>query len=212
MWWSDEMKAAQKLTACAALLAVAACSPAGEPDRVITYGDAVGQNNFTQIAYKDPSDRLRDLAIDFAAETQDTVTFAFDRSSLDSSARKALRGQAKWLKEHPDVRMTITGHTDLVGSEAYNDGLGLRRARNVVGYLVRQGISRSRLDAVESQGESQPIVQTQDRERRNRRAVTTVAGFERNFVGDGMDGEVAQRLYDSYQSGGVEISAADSGG
>ncbi|MEM9369580.1 MAG: OmpA family protein [Pseudomonadota bacterium] len=192
----------------AGTIALTACGEAGYPDRVSGYGNEVNGNLFTQIAYKDPSDRLRDLAIDFAAETMDTVNFAFDRSNLDSSARTALRGQAKWLREHPDVRMTITGHTDLVGSERYNDGLGLRRARNVVAYLVSQGVSRSRLDAVASLGETEPIVQTEDRERRNRRAVTTVAGFERNFIGDGMDGEVAQRVYDSYQRGGEEASEA----
>ncbi|MEM7668277.1 MAG: OmpA family protein [Pseudomonadota bacterium] len=202
----------KKLTTASVLivgtLGLVACGQAGDPEDIIGYGNEVRDNLFTQIAYKDPSDRLRDLSIDFAAETQDTVNFAFDRSNLDSAARTALRGQAKWLKEHPDVRMTITGHTDLVGSERYNDGLGLRRARNVVSYLVRQGVSRSRLDAVASLGENEPIVQTEDRERRNRRTVTTVAGFERNFVGDGLDGEFALRVYDSYQRGGEEASQA----
>ncbi|MBY8976344.1 OmpA family protein [Rhodobacteraceae bacterium NNCM2] len=205
-----------KITTSAILLATSlpmlACSYAGAPRSGIQYGESVKHDQLVQIAYKDPSDRLRDLSIDFAAETQDTVTFAFDSSALDSSARQALRGQAKWLKEHPDVRMTITGHTDRVGSEAYNDGLGLRRARRVVSYLASQGISRSRLDAVESLGERNPVVETPDRERRNRRAITTVAGFERNFVGTGMDGEVAQRLYDVYQGGEVGVAEANSGG
>ncbi|MEM8698160.1 MAG: OmpA family protein, partial [Pseudomonadota bacterium] len=99
---------------------------------------------------------------------------------------------------------------DLVGTERYNDRLGLRRAQATLNYLVRQGIRRSRLDAIASRGESEPIVQTEDRERRNRRAVTTVAGFERNFVGNGMDGEVAQRLYNDYQIGDIDVTTADS--
>ncbi|MEM8792788.1 MAG: OmpA family protein [Pseudomonadota bacterium] len=191
---------------------MSACTQeAGVSPELSVYGTAVNQNNFTQIAYGDPEARLRNLAIDFAAETQDTVNFEFDRSSLDRAARRALDTQVKWLKEHPGVRMTVIGHTDLVGSERYNDGLGLRRARSVVAYLSRKGISRKRLDAVESKGESEPVVQTEDRELRNRRTVTTVAGFERGYVGDGLDGEVAARIYDIYQRGGFTADEAETG-
>ncbi|MEM7506273.1 MAG: OmpA family protein [Pseudomonadota bacterium] len=204
------MKTLTKFPLLLAVLSVTACGQAGLSGQYLQYGDSAERNQFTQVAYKDPSDRLRNLAIDFAAETQDTVTFAFDRAGLDASARKALKTQAKWLKEHPGVRMTIIGHTDLVGSERYNDGLGLRRARAALNYLVRQGVKRSRLEAIESKGESEPVVQTEDKERRNRRAITTVAGFERTFVGDGLDGEVAQRTYDAYQTGRTDVSEADS--
>lgn len=175
------------------------------------YGNATQANFEAQDAYGRAGERLRNLADDFRANTQDTVTFAFNRATIDSTARKALDGQAKWLREHPEVRMTIVGHTDLVGSERYNDRLGLRRARAVIAYLSRRGVSRKRLDAVESQGERNPVVQTEKRERRNRRAITTVAGFARNFVGTGLDGEVAQRVYDTYQAGDFSVTEADSG-
>ncbi len=106
------------------------------------------------------------------------------------------------------MRMTVVGHTDLVGPNSYNQRLGLRRAQAVVRYMTSRGISRSRLDAVESRGEQDPVVETQDRERRNRRAVTSVAGFDRRFVGTGLDGKVAQRLYRTYVGGGVSVSEA----
>jgi hypothetical protein len=105
--------------------------------------------------------------------------------------------------------MTIVGHADKVGSDAYNDSLGLRRARAVVAYLAGQGISRGRLDAVESRGESDPVVQTEERERRNRRSVTSVAGFERHYVGDGLDGRYAQRVYARYVGGKTGVTEAD---
>ncbi|MEM9141094.1 MAG: OmpA family protein, partial [Pseudomonadota bacterium] len=89
-------------------------------------------------------------------------------------------------------------------------GLGLRRARTVLRYLTRQGVSRRRLDAVASRGEREPVVQTEQRERRNRRTVTTVAGFARNYVGTGIDGEYAARVYDQYQAGQFEVNEADS--
>ncbi len=192
----------KKLTAIAligtALLASACTRPAGGGDRVGEFGQSVDLTFARQVAYKTPDDFLTDLGRAFAAETVDTVTFAFNRANLDATARRALDGQARWLRENTNVRMRVEGHTDAVGGEAFNQRLGLRRARAVVNYLVRRGVARSRLDAVESFGESQLVVDTPDRERRNRRAVTRVAGFERNFVGTGLDGRKAQAAYQSY--------------
>jgi outer membrane protein OmpA-like peptidoglycan-associated protein len=206
MRWTDGMRRPALLALLVAATALAACNrPAGEGALAERFGDASAVNQARQIAYRTPEDFRTDLGRVFAAETEETVTFAFNSAALDSTARRALRGQAAWLKENPEVRMTITGHTDLVGPESYNQGLGLRRARAVVNYLAARGVSRERLDAVESRGESQPLVATEARERRNRRAVTTVAGFRRNYVGDGLDGVVAQRLYREYQTGGVDI-------
>ena len=195
-------------------LVLGACAdrPAGHHYSTLQYGPSIEANYNAQDAYNFSNERLRDLGKDFAANTQDTVTFAFDLANLDSTARKALDTQVAWLKAHPEIRMTIIGHTDLVGSERYNDGLGLRRARNVLGYLVRRGISRGRLEAIASRGEREPVVQTEDRERRNRRAVTTVSGFARNYVGTGLDGEYSARIYDQYQTGGFGVTEAESSG
>ena len=202
------------IAALATGLALAGCSltgPAGEGATSHLYGVATAQNINAQIAYGDPASRIRALNEAFRAAAQDTVTFDFDESTLDSAARTALDQQVAWLKDHKHVRMTVVGHADKVGTDAYNNRLGLRRAKAVVAYLASKGISRGRLDAVESRGESDPVVDTEDRERRNRRAVTSVAGFDRNFVGDGMDGEVAERIYRTYVGGQVGVKEADSG-
>ena len=178
-------------------MALASCSyyqsghaPAGESRISHLLGVATAQNINAQIAYGDPAARIRALNEAFRAAAQDTATFDFDSTALDSSARAALDQQVKWLKANPHVRMTIVGHADRVGTDAYNDRLGLRRARAVVAYLARHGISRGRLDAVESRGRREPLVQTEERERRNRRTVTSVAGFERHYVGDGLNGRL----------------------
>lgn len=197
-----------KLTITAVLaagLVVAGCSslygPAGEGRHSHLYGVATAQNINAQIAYGDPAGRIRALNEAFRAAAPDTVTFDFDRAALDGAARSALDRQAAWLTEHPHVRMTVVGHADKVGPEGYNDRLGLRRARAVVAYLSRRGVARDRLDAVESLGESQPVVDTEGRERRNRRTVTSVAGFDRHYVGTGLDGRYAQRVYSNYLGG-----------
>ncbi len=195
-------------------MALAGCTlygPAGEGSNSHLYGVATAQNINAQIAYGDPASRIRALNEAFRAAAQDTVTFDFNRTALDSSARAALDQQVKWLKANEHVRMTVVGHADRVGTDAYNDRLGLRRARAVVAYLARHGISRGRLDTVESRGESEPLVQTDERERRNRRTVTSVAGFERHYVGDGMNGRYAERIYQGYVSGKVSVATAEAG-
>jgi peptidoglycan-associated lipoprotein len=208
------MRKLKIIAALATGIAMAGCSltgPAGEGTNSHLYGVATTQNINAQIAYGDPASRIRALNEAFRADAQDTVTFDFNRASLDGAARTALKQQVAWLKAHPHVRMTVVGHADKVGSDRYNDRLGLRRARAVVAYLARNGIKRSRLDAVESRGENDPVVQTEERERRNRRAVTSVAGFERHYVGDGLDGRYADRVFSRYVFGAVGVSEASVG-
>lgn len=200
----------------AAALAVTGCEreltvEAGYVAETAVYGSATEANTVAMTAYKLGPERLRNLNADFAASADEVVTFAFDSSRLDAVARSSLDTQVAWLKAHPDIAMTIVGHTDLVGSQGYNKGLGLRRARAVLRYLTSHGVSRKRLAAIESRGELDPVVPTTGRERRNRRAVTMVSGFARNYVGFGLDGVYAARIYDAYQGGGVKVSEANAG-
>ena len=117
------------------------------------------------------------LAQRFANEVPDTVNFAFNRADLSPEAMRILDAQANFIKQFPEVRFKVFGHTDLVGSQGYNYNLGLRRAKAVVNYLVGKGISRSRLEAVVSYGKTRPLIQTNQPEVRNRRTVTEVSGF-----------------------------------
>jgi outer membrane protein OmpA-like peptidoglycan-associated protein len=116
----------------------------------------------------------------FASEAPSTVTFAFNSSILDANAMAALDLQANWIRQFPEVRFRVYGHTDLVGSNGYNYALGKRRAEAVVAYLGARGISRSRLEALVSYGKTQPVIATANPEQRNRRTVTEVSGFVEN--------------------------------
>lgn len=120
---------------------------------------------------------IESLGLRFSSEVPDMVNFDFNSARLDAQARAALMQQANWIRQFPEVRFRVYGHTDLVGSDASNQALGLRRAKAVVAFLTAQGISRSRLEAVASYGETRPVVSTPNRERRNRRTVTEVRGF-----------------------------------
>ncbi|WP_299943739.1 OmpA family protein [uncultured Ruegeria sp.] len=145
------------------------------------------------------------LAQRFAAEVPTQINFAFDSAQLDASAQRILLQQAAWIKQFPEARFRVYGHTDAVGSTAYNNRLGQRRANAAVAFLTRQGISRSRLEAVVSFGKSRPLVATSDRDRRNRRTVTEVSGFVDRHP-NLLDGKYADVIYREYISSAAPIS------
>lgn len=170
--------------------------------------DSNAANLVAQAANAFHSERMVAMSTRFRAAAPDTVTFDFDSARLDAEARRVLDIQAAWLRANPSVRMRIVGHADAVGSNGYNNRIGLRRARAVVAYLGKHGVARTRLDAVESRGERDLVVATEERERRNRRAVTDVAGFERGFSGHGMNGVRANNAYKLYTLDRTESRSA----
>lgn len=141
---------------------------------------------------------IESLGRRFAAEVPPQVNFAFNSATLDEQSQAVLREQANWIRQFPEIRFRVYGHTDLVGSNGYNKRLGLRRARAVVSFLASQGVSRSRLEAVASFGETQPVVFTQGPERKNRRTVTQVMGFVQKGKPSGLDGKYAAIAYREY--------------
>jgi outer membrane protein OmpA-like peptidoglycan-associated protein len=178
-----------------ATFALAGCErEAGSEIDTGTFGNASMNNMLVMSGQRDYA---LSLANRFAEEVPTTINFAFDSATLDSSARQVLNQQAAWIRQFPEVRFRVYGHTDAVGSPAYNKRLGQRRANAAVRYLTSQGIDRSRLEAVASFGETQPVIVTADRERRNRRTVTEVTGFvdRHPMVMDGRYAAVINREY-----------------
>ena len=85
--------------------------------------------------------------------------FGFDKANLKEEGRKALDEAAAKIKSNPEIKAVIvTGHTDRIGSDAYNLKLSQRRAKQVADYLVAQGVDSSLITA-EGKGESEPVVQ-----------------------------------------------------
>jgi len=152
-----------------------------------------------------------DLNNRFSAEVTPMVTFDFNSARLDGAAQAVLRQQANWIRQFPEIRFRVYGHTDLVGSDAYNKRLGQRRANAVVAYLERQGVDRARLEAVVSFGENQPLIATPDRERRNRRAVTEVSGFVNNSA-TLLNGKYAEIIVREYIESATELSPSAAAG
>jgi OOP family OmpA-OmpF porin len=98
------------------------------------------------------------------------VYFDSGSAEIDPASAVVLDVAAAQIRERPDLRVTIEGHTDSEGAEAYNEALSLRRAEVVRRYLVRKGVPAEGL-AAHGLGESEPVApnETADGRARNRR-------------------------------------------
>lgn len=84
------------------------------------------------------------------------AAFEFDKSSLTTLAKDTLSQVATTLRNFPDAKIEIQGHTDWIGSEVYNQALSERRANAVRDYLVSIGIAGSRITTI-GYGETRPV-------------------------------------------------------
>ncbi|MBC2834370.1 OmpA family protein [Paragemmobacter straminiformis] len=158
------------------------------------FGNATANNMLVQTGQRDATFAL---GTRFAAEVPSTITFPFNSADLTPEARAALMQQADWIRQFPELRFSVYGHTDAVGSNAYNKSLGLRRAKAVVNFFASQGISPSRLEALVSYGETRPVIATPGPEQQNRRTVTEVSGFVKNHPGL-LNGKYAEVIFRAY--------------
>ncbi len=87
----------------------------------------------------------------------ENVFFEFDKYDLKVESMSSLKRLLKFLLENPNVNIVISGHTDNVGSSAYNQTLSLQRAKSVQSYLVANGLHHGRA-VVDGKGDKQPMV------------------------------------------------------
>jgi outer membrane protein OmpA-like peptidoglycan-associated protein len=100
------------------------------------------------------------------------VHFEFDSARLTAADKERLNTIATRLKqEAPSARLSVTGHTDSVGSDSYNQKLSDRRAHSVTEYLIESGVPRASFVSVVGAGETQPVADnaTADGRSMNRR-------------------------------------------
>ncbi len=81
--------------------------------------------------------------------------FEFDEDSMSPRTRRQLEIVAMMLKSDPAKKITLSGHTDALGTEAYNDGLSANRAQVVRNFLADAGVSAGQIITV-AKGASQP--------------------------------------------------------
>ena len=105
------------------------------------------------------------------------VFFDFDKSNLTTEAQNVVGQAVQAAKQGGAVRVLVTGHTDTVGSQAYNQGLSERRAAAVKAEMVRLGLGADEITTL-GKNFSEPLVATGPgvREPQNRRAVIDLGG------------------------------------
>ncbi len=81
--------------------------------------------------------------------------FAFDADTLTPRTERQLEIVADLLRIDPGKKLTISGHTDALGTEDYNEELSARRAEAVKAFLVRCGVEEAQIDTV-AQGQTHP--------------------------------------------------------
>lgn len=84
------------------------------------------------------------------------VNFDFDKQVIRPDSEPLLRAAIRILEENPNVRITVEGHTDALGTDAYNEALSIRRAETVFQFLREGGIDADRMQVI-GYGESRPL-------------------------------------------------------
>ncbi len=100
----------------------------------------------------------------------DDVLFDFDKSNIKSDAGAILDRLVAFMNENKDKKANLAGHTDNVGTDAYNQALSERRVASVKDYVVKKGVDGGRVSG-QGFGESKPIADNKTAEGRakNRR-------------------------------------------
>jgi outer membrane protein OmpA-like peptidoglycan-associated protein len=111
------------------------------------------------------------------AQRQFQVFFDFDKSELTDASRRVIQQAAATVRSGAPIHITVTGHTDTVGTVSYNQGLSERRADAVKQQLVTDGVPDGEIATV-GVGKSGLLVPTGDgvREPQNRRATIDLGG------------------------------------
>jgi outer membrane protein OmpA-like peptidoglycan-associated protein len=130
-------------------------------------------NNGYSITMADATIVLSKLAADLSSNCHLALTgvlFDFDKSTLKPESDPVLQQVGAMMAKDATLRLEVQGHTDGIGSDAYNQPLSDARARSVVSWLAQHGIAAARLSA-RGYGKTRPIASngTDEGRARNRR-------------------------------------------
>jgi peptidoglycan-associated lipoprotein len=138
------------LSVFAAVALLAACESASDQSASSTgTGASTGTSSSTSRA-RTPQEIL-------TSEVGDRVFFDFDKSDLKPEARRTVERWAGFLKQYPNLTVTVEGHCDERGTREYNLALGERRANSAKNFLVSLGVDARRVATI-SYGKERPAV------------------------------------------------------
>ncbi len=171
-------------TLLAAVILVSGCSSGDEYDYGIetdpnlsTVSTAASPNDGSGIGSDSlgAGDLISGTQEDLELSVGDRVYFDFDSAVLSPIATETLDRQGAWLRQFPDIVVTVEGHADERGTREYNLAIGERRATAVKNYLLALNIASNRILTI-SYGEERPANAGNNEAAwaENRRAVTVV--------------------------------------
>lgn len=116
------------------------------------------------VAISDQPENISDLDDQQVSETLESgksivlndLYFVYDKDKLIEESKPDLTKLIKYMKDHPEAKIVLEGHTDFKGEEDYNQTLSEKRAKRVKNSLISAGISSSRMETV-GYGELKPI-------------------------------------------------------
>ena len=91
----------------------------------------------------------------FAQNVKD-IYFDYDKADIRADQQASLQGDASFLQQHPNIRITVEGHCDERGSTEYNLALGTNRSDAVKNALVQAGVAGDRIKTI-SYGKEKPF-------------------------------------------------------
>lgn len=143
-----KMKNQKWLAVCLALLAICLIG--------LSFIDKEAPSVKEEIPIAKASMPLYDILMKDGKIVTNDIHFDYDNANIRPSSMTVIRSIAKMMEEHPDVRLSVEGHTDASGSNSYNQKLSNIRAIAVRDALVSLNIDPSRLSA-KGFGEDHPI-------------------------------------------------------
>ncbi|MDH3600810.1 MAG: OmpA family protein [Candidatus Tectomicrobia bacterium] len=174
-------------TVAGAALGAALGAAAGDPAKGAWIGAAVGAaaGTTTGVTLDAQEEKLRQLGIEtkrlsdrqlLVQLTGNDLRFDFDKATIRPGDQARLQQVARVLRDYPEHRLIVAGHTDSIGSDAYNDELSQRRAQSVSTFLIHAGVPPASFVGLRGYGETQPIAPntTPDGRAQNRRVELTI--------------------------------------
>lgn len=179
--WSQKQKGAAIGAAAGGAIGGVIGNNTGSTARGAIIGAAVGGTAGAIIGHQ-MDQQAKELKVEIPGATVERVgegiqvTFAsgllydFDSDVIRSSAAENLTNLAASLKKYPTTELLIVGHTDALGSSAYNQDLATRRATAAAQYLAAQGVGTNR-SRISGRGELEPVAsnETESGRQLNRR-------------------------------------------
>jgi outer membrane protein OmpA-like peptidoglycan-associated protein len=167
-----------------------------------TVAEVSARNNAVREVVQEERTEMASAAQHAQPAQEDLTGFRFGGAKVPPKAKPMISELANAAKADPNSKVVIEGHTDNVGSPAYNQALAMSRAQAVRSALVREGVDANRIE-VRSLGEENPMASNDTKQGRseNRRAQVFIGESGATAVGSSQGGSTGSSSGDDQKTG-----------